>query len=296
MVAPKRPSSRMRSTSGCGYSSACSYLLATGITSRVTKRRTVSSTCAVTAGRSSTAAPAMWSKLTMLTAAVQPRALNCSVTATTVVSINALDSHPVDGRPRRRARDGARVDAAARAGAPERRHGGVHGCGRDRPGGDAGAPRARILEGPADPAHSGDAASGPRRRADAALRRPPGRPRAARRGAGLSVPRERRAAESARRVDRRACGRDRGDVRPRGPRRRDDGDADPRRPDRLAASSARGRRGARADAARAERRPRGTAAGAEDRRPRHAPRRGDLVALPVYRRLRPGGRSARPAG
>src|SRR5438034_6576810 len=270
MVAPKSPSSRMRSTSGCGYSSACSYLLATGITSRATKRRTVSSTCAVTAWRSSTAAPAMSSKLTTFTPAVQPRALNCSVTVTTVVSINALDSHPLDGRPRRRARGGARVDAAARGGAPERRHGGVHGCGRDRAGSDAGAPRARILEAPAHAPRARDGACGPRRGADATLRRPPGRPRAARRGAGLSVPRERRDAESARRVDRRACGRDRGDVRPRGARRRDDGDADPRRPDRLAAPPARGRGGTRADAARAERRPRGAPAGAEDRRPCHA--------------------------
>src|SRR6266850_3817883 len=57
MVAPKRPSSRMRSTSGCGYSSACSYRLATGITSRSTKRRTVSRTCAVSCWRSSKVPP-----------------------------------------------------------------------------------------------------------------------------------------------------------------------------------------------------------------------------------------------
>src|SRR5436309_93278 len=86
MVAPKRPSSRMRSTSGCGYSSACSYLLATGITSRSTKRRTVSITWAVTARRSSTAAPAMRAKFTMFVPAVQPRALNCTVAVTTVVA------------------------------------------------------------------------------------------------------------------------------------------------------------------------------------------------------------------
>src|SRR5262245_13971421 len=47
MVAPKRPSSFMRSTRSVGYSLACSSLLATGTTSRSTKRRMVSSSCAV---------------------------------------------------------------------------------------------------------------------------------------------------------------------------------------------------------------------------------------------------------
>ena len=38
--APKRPSSRMRATSACGYASACSSAAATGRTSSSTKRRT----------------------------------------------------------------------------------------------------------------------------------------------------------------------------------------------------------------------------------------------------------------
>src|SRR5262249_49569228 len=47
MVAPKSPSSFILSTKSVGYSLACSYLLATGITSRSTNRRTVSTSSAV---------------------------------------------------------------------------------------------------------------------------------------------------------------------------------------------------------------------------------------------------------
>ena len=107
----------MRSTSGCGYSSACSYLLATGITSRSTKRRTVSITWAVTARRSSTAAPAMHAKFTMFVPAVQPRALNCTVAVTTVVAFMLVS------RSLRTAVLGALlVSATAWARAPEPAH------------------------------------------------------------------------------------------------------------------------------------------------------------------------------
>src|SRR5207247_3508615 len=45
IMAPNNPSSFMRSTTACGYSSRCSISLATGLTSRSTKRRMVVTIC-----------------------------------------------------------------------------------------------------------------------------------------------------------------------------------------------------------------------------------------------------------
>src|SRR5207244_10737454 len=86
-------------------------------------RRTVSITCAVTARRSSTAAPAMGAKFTMFMPAVQPRALNCTVAVTTVVAFMLanrvlraavlgalLASAPARPRPREPAHPGAETE------------------------------------------------------------------------------------------------------------------------------------------------------------------------------------------
>src|SRR3989442_5925156 len=140
MVAPKSPSSRMRSTSGWGYSSACSYLLATGITSRSTNRRTVPSTWAVSAWRSSTAAPAIDEVHHVYRVSSTAR-LELHRPAHYRLCAHARDWYPADGRRRRLDRDGACLDASAGSGASKRRDRGVHRRGGDRPEGARPPPR-----------------------------------------------------------------------------------------------------------------------------------------------------------
>src|SRR5438552_6549616 len=100
MVAPKSPSSFMRSTRGCGYSSACSYVLATGITSRSTKRRTVSSTCARSSWRSSTRGSIEVANFTMFEYAGQMRpgvlAIALVIAAAPLGARERVTAHPPD--------------------------------------------------------------------------------------------------------------------------------------------------------------------------------------------------------